>query len=217
MKKAVQSLLNSRQTGARSVSSLQNQIKGEPASAAQPHRYCSGGYHPVNLRDKFQNRYRVIQKLGFGVYSTVWLANDERFQPSLLITIVLTFVSTNRHVALKVMTADALLGEKHIDELRILQRTGLANPQHQGYSRIVQLLDHFEHHGPHGTHLCLVMELLGTNLSDIQSLYLRQQKAVPSIIVRRFLKQVLIGLDYLHRSCGIVHTGDRHFCQSTDI
>jgi serine/threonine-protein kinase SRPK3 len=129
----------------------------------------------------------------------------------------LTFVSKSRYVALKVMTADALFGERHIDELRILQRTGSANPQHPGHSRIVQLLDHFEHNGPHGTHLCLVMEMLGPNLSDIQSLYLSQQQTVPSIIVRRFLKQVLIGLDYLHRSCGIIHTGERHIGKSADL
>jgi len=115
------------------------------------------------------------------------------------------------------MTADALSGEKHIDELRILQKIGSGDSQHPGQSRIVSLLDHFEHHGPHGTHLCLVMEMLGPSLSDIQSLYLRQQQTVPSIIVKRFLKQVLMGLDYLHRYCGIVHTGDRSVGKITDM
>ena len=41
-----------------------------------PHRYRPGGYHPVHLGDIYYERYRVIHKLGFGSYSTVWLARD---------------------------------------------------------------------------------------------------------------------------------------------
>lgn len=40
-------------------------------------RYRPGGYHPVCLGDAFKNgRYTVYHKLGWGGYSTVWLAND---------------------------------------------------------------------------------------------------------------------------------------------
>ena len=109
------------------------------------------------------------------------------------------------------MTADALYGEKHIDELNILQRVASANPQHPGKSRIIQLLDHFECYGPHGIHLCLVLEVLGPSLSDIQRLYHEEQREIPSIIVKRVVKQLLLGLDYLHRHCGIVHTGIKIF------
>jgi len=41
-----------------------------------PHRYQPGGHHPVHLGDIYCKRYRVINKLGFGTYSTVWLAQD---------------------------------------------------------------------------------------------------------------------------------------------
>ena len=43
-----------------------------------PDRYRPGGYHPVHLGDVYHQRYRVIHKLGFGTYSTVWLARDLR-------------------------------------------------------------------------------------------------------------------------------------------
>lgn len=34
--------------------------------------YVPGGYHPVHLGDKLANgRYRIVQKLGYGAYSTV--------------------------------------------------------------------------------------------------------------------------------------------------
>ena len=36
----------------------------------------SGGYHPVRLGDLFNNRYSILRKLGWGHFSTVWLAWD---------------------------------------------------------------------------------------------------------------------------------------------
>lgn len=39
--------------------------------------YKKGGYHPVNIGDRFDNnRYIVLRKLGWGHFSTVWLALD---------------------------------------------------------------------------------------------------------------------------------------------
>ena len=39
--------------------------------------YCAGGYHPVSLGDTFkEGRYTVVKKLGWGHFSTVWLARD---------------------------------------------------------------------------------------------------------------------------------------------
>jgi serine/threonine-protein kinase SRPK3 len=40
-------------------------------------RYCTGDYHPVRVGDVFNGgQYTVLRKLGYGVYSTVWLACD---------------------------------------------------------------------------------------------------------------------------------------------
>lgn len=38
--------------------------------------YRPGGYHPVQLGDLFNQRYKVLRKLGYGSYSTIWLARD---------------------------------------------------------------------------------------------------------------------------------------------
>lgn len=43
-------------------------------------RYRPGGYHPVTLGDKFNaGRYAVFHKLGWGGFSTVWLAFDREY------------------------------------------------------------------------------------------------------------------------------------------
>ena len=38
----------------------------------------SGGYHPVQIGNLFNNKYHVVRKLGWGHFSTVWLCWDLR-------------------------------------------------------------------------------------------------------------------------------------------
>ena len=39
--------------------------------------YRKGGYHPVFVGEKYNNnQYLIIKKLGWGHFSTVWLAED---------------------------------------------------------------------------------------------------------------------------------------------
>ncbi|KAK0437371.1 hypothetical protein EV421DRAFT_1681420, partial [Armillaria borealis] len=40
-------------------------------------RYRPGGYHPTRVGDEYaRGRYTITGKLGWGEYSTVWLARD---------------------------------------------------------------------------------------------------------------------------------------------
>lgn len=42
--------------------------------------YQPGGFHPVRLDDTFKDcRYKIRHKLGWGGYSTVWLAKDKMY------------------------------------------------------------------------------------------------------------------------------------------
>ena len=50
----------------------------------------------------------------------------------------------------------------------------------------------------------MVFEILGVNLLEIMKRY--DYKGIPMPLVRRISKQILIGLDYLHRICKIIHT-----------
>ncbi|ORY35357.1 kinase-like domain-containing protein [Naematelia encephala] len=152
--------------------------------------YRPGGYHPVNIGDEFnQGRYLVVRKLGWGHFSTVWLARDN---------------TTKRHVALKVVKSDGHYTETALDEIQLLSRVVSSSGSHPGRSHVVGLIDNFRHTGPNGSHVCMVFEVLGENLLGLIKRY--QHRGVPQHIVKQIAKQVLLGLDYLHTECRIIHT-----------
>ncbi|KDE09377.1 CMGC/SRPK protein kinase [Microbotryum lychnidis-dioicae p1A1 Lamole] len=153
--------------------------------------YEPGGYHPVRIGDVYgpKNRYVIVRKLGWGHFSTVWLARDTQ---------------ANKHVALKVVKSAQHYTETAFDEIRLLQRVVESNPNHPGRRHVVSLLDHFTHEGPNGAHVCMVFEVLGENLLGLIKRY--HHRGVPDHICKQIAKQVLLGLDYIHRECGIIHT-----------
>ncbi|POR35999.1 Protein kinase dsk1 [Tolypocladium paradoxum] len=152
--------------------------------------YCKGGYHPVQIGEKFKdNKYTVVRKLGWGHFSTVWLSRDN---------------SNGKHVALKVVRSAAHYTETAIDEIKLLNKIVQAKPDHPGRKHVVSLLDSFEHKGPNGTHVCMVFEVLGENLLGLIKRW--NHRGIPMPLVKQITKQVLLGLDYLHRECGIIHT-----------
>lgn len=152
--------------------------------------YCKGGYHPVQIGEKFKDgKYVVVRKLGWGHFSTVWLSRD---------------TTNGKHVALKVVRSASHYTETAIDEIKLLQKIVQANPNHPGRKYVVSLLDSFEHKGPNGMHVCMVFEVLGENLLGLIKKW--QHRGIPRELVTQITKQVLMGLDYLHRECGIIHT-----------
>ncbi|OJD09872.1 CMGC/SRPK protein kinase [Emergomyces pasteurianus Ep9510] len=152
--------------------------------------YCKGGYHPVCPGEFYNNgRYIVVRKLGWGHFSTVWLSRD---------------TTNGKHVALKVVRSAAHYTETAIDEIKLLNKIVQANPNHPGRKHVVSLLDSFEHRGPNGVHVCMVFEVLGENLLGLIKRW--NHRGIPMPLVKQITKQVLLGLDYLHRDCGIIHT-----------
>ncbi|KAJ3379773.1 serine/threonine protein kinase, CMGC group [Lobulomyces angularis] len=152
--------------------------------------YKPGGYHPINVGDTFNdNRYVILRKLGWGHFSTVWLAKDCQLL---------------RPVALKVVKSAQHYTETAIDEIKLLEKCCTANPASKHKHFVVELLDWFKHRGPNGSHVCMAFEVLGPNLLTLIRKY--QHKGIEIPIVKRIAKQVLMGLDYLHRDASIIHT-----------
>lgn len=179
-------------TGNRSPSSSSSHGDAAEATADEEDSedYCKGGYHPVTVGELFKDgKYTVVRKLGWGHFSTVWLSKDN---------------NTGKHVALKVVRSAAHYTETAIDEIKLLNKIVQAKPDHPGRKHVVSLLDSFEHKGPNGTHVCMVFEVLGENLLGLIKRW--NHRGIPVPIVKQITKQVLLGLDYLHRECGIIHT-----------
>ncbi|RHZ69829.1 hypothetical protein CDV55_108221 [Aspergillus turcosus] len=174
----------------RSASSSSGEEPETTAEEEDSEDYCKGGYHPVTVGETYNNgRYVVVRKLGWGHFSTVWLSRD---------------TTTGKHVALKVVRSAAHYTETAIDEIKLLNKIVQAKPSHPGRKHVVSLLDSFEHKGPNGVHVCMVFEVLGENLLGLIKRW--NHRGIPMPLVKQITKQVLLGLDYLHRECGIIHT-----------
>ncbi|KAJ5824074.1 hypothetical protein N7447_006414 [Penicillium robsamsonii] len=94
-----------------------------------------GGYHPLQVGDELDNaRYGVIDKLGYGGYSTIWLARG---------------IQIARYVAVKVITA----ANDYTREASVISSLGNA-PSTPGKEVIPPLIDQFWIYGPNGKHRC---------------------------------------------------------------
>eukprot|EP00658_Telonema_sp_P-2_P084318 TRINITY_DN932_c0_g2_i5.p2 TRINITY_DN932_c0_g2~~TRINITY_DN932_c0_g2_i5.p2 ORF type:complete len:106 (-),score=31.94 TRINITY_DN932_c0_g2_i5:154-471(-) len=54
---------------------------GSESEVEDKEDYTRGGYHPMECGELFSERYRVLSKLGWGHFSTVWLCKDESPSP----------------------------------------------------------------------------------------------------------------------------------------
>ena len=102
--------------------------------------------------------------------------------------------------------------EKHINDEKWIKDLNkywendpdrLKKGNNKEHTQILHLLNSFIYHGQNGKHFCLVFEIMGMSLSNIIKKF--NYKGIPLSYVKIITKQILIGLDYLHRFCGIIH------------
>ncbi|PNY27326.1 Protein kinase domain protein [Tolypocladium capitatum] len=110
--------------------------------------YRPGGYHPIQIGDCLHGRYRIVHKLGYGSFSTTWLARDRQ---------------QLAYVAIKVGTSDS---DHH--EVDVLSRINDAALECKSRSKplLPVVLDRFSLRGPNGTHFCLVTNVARCSLAD---------------------------------------------------
>ena len=151
--------------------------------------YRQGGYHPTHIGDLYSDqRYRIVHKLGFGSYSTVWLARDLR---------------RNTYVVLKIVVAEATMTSSEHVILQYLRQSQAGNPR-EGQAVITSLLDVFYIDGPNGRHLCLTTNPARCSIAT--STRISRKHMFPLEVTRGICAQSILGVQAIHGS-GIVHGG----------
>lgn len=155
--------------------------EGEP-----PERYRPGGYHPLSIGDILHQRYHIVHKLGFGSYSTTWLAKDSQ--------------QLDRYVAIKVKMAENNHNSNETRTWRHLWAAANepqqpASPLHNTSVRansIPPIWDEFTIDGPNGTHRCVVTVPARMTVAEAQEAsYTRLfQLKVARVIVAQLIKAV---------------------------
>ncbi|SMR62114.1 unnamed protein product [Zymoseptoria tritici ST99CH_1E4] len=147
--------------------------------------YSPGGYHPVVIGDTFHDgRYHVVHKLGYGGYSTIWLARDQL---------------RNRYVSLKILLASE---SENDSEGEILGYLGDGDSWDQGKRFIPLLLEEFSIEGPNGRHSCLVQQPAGCSIPELKEN--STNFMFPAETARSIAAQLIMGLSYIHGH-GVCH------------
>ncbi|XP_065165123.1 SRSF protein kinase 2-like isoform X1 [Atheta coriaria] len=151
--------------------------------------YRTGGYKPTAIGEELGD-YTVIRKLGFGHFSTVWLCSHK--------------LEREKYVAVKVVKSVHMCANMAREEIKLLNQLVNIEPKHEGRKYIIEMMDYYHVNSVNGKHICIAFELMGPSLlhlitqSQYQGIY---EGAVKSII-----RQVLMGLTYLHDKCKVIHT-----------
>lgn len=149
----------------------------------------------------------VLRKLGWGHFSTVWLAWK---------------LQDKKLYALKIQKSADKYTESALEEEEILYDVASyynhpkwvealrkyhadANLQvERRHTYNLQMYDQFFHHAANGRHSIMALEVLGHNLLTLIKRF--NYQGVPMPIAREITRQCLMGLDYMHRICNIIHT-----------
>ncbi|KAI4118110.1 MAG: hypothetical protein LQ345_001767, partial [Seirophora villosa] len=144
-----------------------------------------GRYYPVQIGEVIQQKYQILGKLGYGLGSTVWLANEYCMRNT---------------VVLKIFTNDA----QNRAEINAYKHLMGMQSKHPGRNRIRKAIDSFSIQGPNGDHHCLVHEPM---LESTQELLRRNPShRFTEDLLKLFLHYLLSALDYLHTEAHLIHT-----------
>lgn len=151
--------------------------------------YQPGGYHPVAINDLLHNRYRIVDKLGFGGYSTIWLARDE---------------IDDRYVAVKIGISSTSPPRREREILRELNgsRSSLQESRAPPDTVTVPtILDAFDVRGPNGTHPCYTVTPCQGDLREASF-----SRLFPVQVARALAAKLATAVAFVH-SRGCVHGG----------
>ncbi|KAE8354503.1 kinase-like domain-containing protein [Aspergillus coremiiformis] len=151
-------------------------------------------FYPAKPGMILADSYQLLVKIGWGVQSTVWLAQDitrYKWQQQQLL-------------AVKIINSNATHDIYHERDIESLIAT--RNPSHKGYGLIRTYSKSFEVAGPEDNHnhMCMIYKPMREPLWILQKRFTDHKLPLP--LAKAYILFLLAGLDYLHTECGIVHT-----------
>ncbi|KAG5476674.1 hypothetical protein CUR178_03847 [Leishmania enriettii] len=160
--------------------------------------YKEGGYLTVTPGRIVHSRYVLIQKLGWGEFSTVWLGYDTKHAS-------LGRGLSQAFVAVKVSKCRSSVQEATRYEVSLLRYLEARLPRH---AAITNIIDCFDVRGEFGTHTCMVIPLCGPNLLSIIERMKANHNRRSSDDVRMMKEIVISVLISLHELSvlNVVHT-----------
>ncbi|KIH91389.1 serine protein kinase [Sporothrix brasiliensis 5110] len=165
--------------------------------------YYPGNLHPIDVGDILGDgeRYKVLRKLGYGAFSTVWLARDLSKEDG---------GAENRFVALKVVIAKAGRSAD-LPEVKLYKHLASVSQRADLDRHVTKLLDTFDISGPNGTHACLVFEPMGPTVSSMVGQlpqFVRRPLFVkaryPLWMAKQIVRGALEALSFVHHH-GVAH------------
>ncbi|GAQ10370.1 SRSF protein kinase 3 [Aspergillus lentulus] len=154
--------------------------------------YNSAAFYPAKSGEVLAKKFQLLVKIGWGSQSTVWLAQDmSRLK-----------WQTEQTVALKIINSNNSDDARH--EKEIESHISQQDPEHRGSVILRTCMDDFEVTGPEGKHTCLVYEPMREPLWILQRRFVDRKLPLP--IAKAYIYFLLVGLDYLHSECKVVHT-----------
>ncbi|KAF2884401.1 hypothetical protein ILUMI_21780 [Ignelater luminosus] len=155
-------------------------------------KYGFGGYMPIRVSQVLgpQKEYQILRKIGWGQFSTVWLAKHRVH---------------SQHFAIKVIKSAKKYRIAGRDEVKILQHIRNEGRENtDGYSRIIPYYSYFNEWSINGKHKCMLFDVMGPSLLDL--LMKSEFRGFYEQSAKIILKQILEGVMFLHDDCNIIHT-----------
>ncbi|KAJ5050011.1 hypothetical protein NUH16_008538 [Penicillium rubens] len=149
-------------------------------------------FYPARPGETLGDNYQLLAKIGWGTSSTVWLARDltrYQWQPE-------------RTVAVKLL--NSCYGKSGNDLLSIEETVAQKNPSHQGYGSVRTCQESFELEIPGRKNTCLVYEAMREPMTVFQQRF--ENGRMPLPVAKAYIGLLLLGLQYLHAECRLVHT-----------
>lgn len=134
----------------------------------------------LNLKNKILENYNIIDELGSGSYSRVWLGFS---------------IENNKFYAIKVQNPEDY--KDGVAEIKILKSL----PQHKN---LLQIKDYFVKKIGDKKFLCSCFELCCGNIDS----FIRKgdfKGGMDLKIVKKIFRQLMEGMDILHRECKLIH------------